>query len=196
MTPSDPGPDAYVDFLDAALVERAVQVRERRGEDQRRVTETASWSGLLVEAAELSRRVILAVAGGRRWRGLLEAVARDHVVLRLGPDELVFVVRERLRWLEVTSGSLVGADPRVWTQDRTLFEHLDRWLRPGDPLVVHLRDVPAPLSGVLVALGDDLLTIAPSAAAGRRRAVPASAIAEIVLPGARPTARSIPPRWR
>lgn len=176
-----PRRDDYVSFLDTALVERAVQARERRGEDARRARETARWSGLLVEAAELSLPVVLVVAGGRRWRGVLEAVARDHVVLRCG-GQLYCVARASLRWLEVTDGPPpVGPDRRPWTQDRTLFEQLDRWLQPGDTLVVHLRDVPVPLAGVLTALGDDLLTMAPAVEAGRRWLVPAAAISAVVV---------------
>jgi len=182
-----PGPDdAYLALVDTAMAERAAETRERRHEQDRRTAEVASWSGLLVQVAELAQPVGLAVAGGRRWHGVVEAVGRDHVVLRVGPETLVCVFRERLRWLQVLGGPLPsGSDPRLWTDDRTLFEHLDRAIRPGDALVVHLRDVGVPLAGRLVSLGDDLLAIGLQGDPGQRRVVPAAAISEVVIPDVR-----------
>lgn len=78
--------DGLLDRLDRwaadARADHAVAARAREGFLRRTAAEDATFAGVLVDLAERGGPVLVALAGGRRHRGVVRAVGADFVGLR------------------------------------------------------------------------------------------------------------------
>lgn len=178
-------PDPYVDLSDEAAHRAAVQARREERERSARAGEVASWSGTLRDLAERRVDVSVSCAAGRQHRGALVAVGVDHIGLRVGPSGLVVIAIDTVRAVRPEPGSPGGAamGDRDEPRDRRIEDVLDEVVARDGRVAVVLRDVPEPLHGEVLGLGDDVLTIRLETARRERVFVPLAAIAELLVTG-------------
>jgi hypothetical protein len=183
MTWQAPDADPFLDLSDEAAQLAAVHDRFERRERQQLAAELATWVGTLRDLSERELTVAVRTAGGRVHRGALIAVGRDHVALRLLSGSLVLVALDAVRTVvpEPGASAPVATGDREHAQDRTLIEALERHVEEVREVVVLLRDTHEPLSGTVLAMGEDVLTLR---ADGNRRGttyLPTTAIVAVLL---------------
>jgi len=185
MTWRPPEPDPFVELTDRAALRDAVAARGRERDRRGRAVEVATWQGTMRDLAEREEHVVVRTAGDLVHRGVLLAVGIDHVALRLANATTVLLAADTLRSVRPEPGSVapVAMGDRERSQDRTLVEALARVLEDEPELVLGLRETVDPVSGTIVGLGEDIVTVRMS---GRGRPIvylPVAAIREIVVPG-------------
>jgi hypothetical protein len=181
------GEELIAAFADWAASQRiraaaANRARERSLRDQ--AAAQATWSGLLLELAE-RRAGVTAAVGGRRWQGRLVGVGRDFCVLetRAGRFALIPFRAISVLWpeplgpaigattgpaSEAATGPAIGATtgPAIGAPASTRRPALDLSLPAALSMLVDDR-YPVTVvttsgletAGLLVGLGDDVLTI-------------------------------------
>lgn len=181
MTAPDPPVDPFLALTDDAAHRRAVTARREARERRRRAEELAGWVGTLRDVAERGRTVVLRTAR-RRHRGQLAAVAADHLVVRLHPRGTVLVALDAVRFLrpEPDAPAPPATGDRGHAFDRTLDEALHRLAEDGEVVGLGLRDVDEPVSGTVVGLGEDVVSLRPATSAGVVY-VPLPAVQEIAV---------------
>ena len=181
--PGRQGRDAYVEFADEAAYGAAVRSRGEARERRERASELATWRGTLRDLAEQRAVVVARTAAGRRHQGMLLAAAVDHVAMALGSGAWVLIRLDALRQVTPQPGRTASppAGDREAAQDRVLVEVLERCLEDRCAVVVCAQDVPEPVRGRVVGLGEDVVTLAVE---GRHATtlLPVDAIVEVVLP--------------
>lgn len=156
-----PRRDPYVDLADDAAHRAAVRARAEERGLRERAAELGEWVGTLRDLAERGTPVRVHVSSGRSHRGVLAAVARDHVALRLGAGRLVALAASAVTSVRPEPGS----DPppatgdRPGAQDRTLVEVLARAAEEHRRVALGLEGSPAVLQGRLAAVGEDVASL-------------------------------------
>jgi hypothetical protein len=153
----------------------ANRVRERSLRDQ--AAATATWVGVLVDLAEQAAVVTMVVAGQRR-SGHLMAVGRDFCVLQAEHGRAALIsVREIVQlWPEVRSNEGPLAGDRRASIDLPLLSALALLAEERSPVGL-VSGGGHEISGELVAVGDDVLTVRTRPPARRLVYVPVTGVA-------------------
>lgn len=157
----EPGLDPHVTLHDDASVEEAVRQRQQRRDIAQFESDVATFTGTLRDLAERRVGVTLQTDDDHRVRGILLAVAQDHVVVAMPSRQRALLPLHAVHYVrtdpDVAAG--VARGDRSAAQDLLLAERLDRW-QDGQPfLAVYVRGRPDPLRGHLVAVGEDVVTL-------------------------------------
>lgn len=173
--------DPHLELVDDARVGEALAERNAERLLRQRAHDTASFVGTLRDLSERATTVVVVTAAGRRHRGALLGVARDHVVLA-GPVGAVHVRLDVIVTVrpQPGSGAVAAAGDRGAVDDLLLPELLARVL-VDRPTVVLAFDGPGEvLRGRLETVGEDVLTVRPDGE-GELVFVPARAVTEVVV---------------
>lgn len=177
-------PDPYLALADEAALRAAVASRLEERDRRDRAAELATWIGTLRDLAERGVRVSIACTSGRTHRGVLVAVALDHVGVELDSGSVVLLALDTLRAVRPEPGQPAPAamgDRDERPADRTLAEVLtDLAERDGEVAIV-LRDVTEPLQGEVLGLGEDVLTLRTSGSGRDTVYVPLAAVSELLV---------------
>lgn len=164
MTPSPTNP------LDAAL-QRLVDDERADDESRRRVRqrwlrqqaeEAAEFAGALLALLERGAGVDLGTAAGRRHRGHLVGLGRDVCVLRTVDGRRVWLRLAEVETVRPEPGldSSPASDARAQRQDLEFAEVLARMVDQRPVLRVVLSGSGDLVTGVLLAVGADVATLA------------------------------------
>ena len=178
-------PDPYLDLSDGARLAEQVAARRERRDRLERASEVATWEGTLEDLVERQPVVSLRLAGGRSRRGRLVGLGRDHLAIRAASGQLALVRVAAVRSLRPEPGepAPVATGDRARSSGRLMLEVLDEALVERERLVAILADVPDPVTGLLLGVGEDVLTLRLDAAADGVLYLPVGAITELVLDG-------------
>ena len=156
-----PRRDPYVDLADESAHEAAVRARTTERELRERAAELAGWDGTLRDLAERRAPVTVQCRSGRTHRGVLVAIADDHVALRLPGGQLVALAGWGLTSVRPEPGNdaAPAMGDREPAQDRTLVEVLDRAVGQRRRVALSLDGSSEVLQGTLVAVGEDVITL-------------------------------------
>ncbi len=184
MTDADPplpaDPDALSALLDEARLAEAAGERSRERWLRRQASEGARLTGLLLDAAERRIAVTVRLAGGRSHRGDVAAVGRDVVALATaGGDVLVALAAVAVVLPDRALRAVPPGDDRRGPLGRTLADVLADH-EPEARRVVVSCGLGEPLTGVLRAVGADVVTVALDG--GGLAHVALAAVTEVVLP--------------
>lgn len=162
MSHWQPGDDPLVGLTDDARLAEAISERSEQRELTTRATELATLVGTLRDLAERHAGVGVTTTSGRTYRGSALALAVDHVVLATGSGQRVFVRLDTI--------GLVRPDPdrraplaqgeREPAQDLLLLERCARWVEDRPAIALTVDGTTDLLRGRLLAVGDDLVSIA------------------------------------
>ena len=150
---------AWVDLLDEARAAGLAGERSRARWLQQQAIESATLIGTLVDLAESSVGVALAVVGGRRHDGRIVAIGSD--VLALADRDAIVLVRfGAVAAVRPVPGAAVGAatGDRPAALDVGLAEVLGR-IAPERPEVALALANGDAITGELIAAGVDVLTV-------------------------------------
>lgn len=156
-----PRRDPYLDLADQSAHQAAVRARTAERELRTRAAELAGWDGTLRDLAEARAPVTVQCRSGRTHRGVLVAVADDHVAMRLPAGQLVALAAGGVTSVrpEPGSTSAPATGDRDRAQDRTLIELLDRAVGERRRVAVSLDGSPDLIQGTLLAVGEDVVTL-------------------------------------
>jgi hypothetical protein len=178
-----PEPDPYLGLTDEARVRAAVMARSAERQRRERAAELATWVGTLRDLAEREVAVVVRVVGDHAHRGRLAAIGVDHVAIGLGSGTLALVSLAAVRSVRPEPGrpAPVAMGDRERSQDRTLLEVLDHVLADHGRVAIGLLDLADPLTGVLIGLGEDVLTVRVDGAGRDVVYAPSAAVREVLL---------------
>ncbi|TVP65051.1 MAG: hypothetical protein EA340_13060 [Nitriliruptor sp.] len=183
MSWQPPERDAFLELGDAARVDEEIAARGERRSRLSRAREVATWDGTLEDLAEHRQRVIVRLAGGRSYLGALVALGRDHVAVRASGGQVVLVRASAIRSLRPEPGSpaAVAAGDRERSEGRTLVDVIGRLAEERARVVLGLEDVDELLAGVLLGLGEDVITLRVEPGEAGVVYVPTAAVRELLL---------------
>jgi hypothetical protein len=184
MTPDrPPRPDPFVELADEAVHEAALRARAEERTRHLTATELATWIGTLRDLAEARRTITVHTAGGRAHRGRIVAVGVDHVALEAAHRVTVLLRRTTIRVVrpDPEQPAPAATGDRDQAQDRTLVEALERLVDRGGRVVLMLEGAAQPLTGRLVAVGEDVLTLRVDGAGGSTAYAPIDAVVEVLV---------------
>ena len=178
-----PRSDPYLDLADDASLRAAVSARIDERSRHERATELATWTGTLRDLAERAVPVVVRTGHGRTHRGVLVAIGIDHLAIRLMSTALVLVAIDTVRLVRPDPGAngRAATGDRDRSQDRTLAEELALLAEQVHIVVVGLRGIEDPVRGVVLGLGEDVLTLRGDGADGGTSYLPLGAIAELLI---------------
>jgi hypothetical protein len=184
MSRRPPEPDPFVELTDRAVLRDAVDARGRERDRHDRAVDVATWHGTLRDLAERGAHLTVRTAGDRIHRGVLLAVGVDHVALRLANDTTVLIADDTLRSVRPEPGSVapVAMGDRERSQDRTLAEVLAIVIEERREVVLALRETADPVTGTIIGLGEDVVTVRMYGGDRTTAYLPLGAIREIVVP--------------
>lgn len=183
MVRRPPEPDPFVELTDAAVLREAVAARSDERGRLERARVLATWEGTLHDLAERGTPVVLRTSGDRVHRGLLRAVGIDHVAVRLPDAATVLIATDTIRTVRPGPGRAapVAAGDRAWSQDRTLVEALALAVETSPEVALTLRETADPLSGSVIGLGEDVITLRPDGSERTAVYLPVTAVREVLL---------------
>lgn len=178
-----PERDAFLELGDAARLDEDIAARGERRARLSRAREVATWVGTLEDLAEQRPPVVVRLAGGRSYRGALVALGRDHVAVRAPSGQVVLVRTSAIRSLRPEPGraAAVPTGDRERSEGRTLLGVIGRLVEERARVVVGLDDVDELLAGVLLGLGEDVLTLQVEPGEAGVVYVPTAAVRELLL---------------
>ena len=148
------------DLLDTARADAVAADRRRARWLSKQAEEAATFVGALLDLAEHGHPVSLGCRGGRRVDGVIRAIGTDVVVLddRIGDVVAVCVAAIAVVRPAPELAAVAATGARTPSLDVTLGELLGRVVhdRPDVGLALETGDV---VAGVLVAVGEDVLTV-------------------------------------
>lgn len=155
------GADPYLALADDAAVSVAIASRSEQQARLQRATEVATWTGTLRDLAERASPLVVRTAGDRVHHGRLVAVGIDHVAVAVPDAMVVLIATDTLRSIRLAPGhrAPVATGDRERSQDRTLIEALDFLIEERRDVVIRLRQSADLLTGQIVGLGDDVVTM-------------------------------------
>ncbi len=183
MTWRPPERDPYVDLADDAALREAVSARQDERRRREVAAELATWTGTLRDLAEREVPVVVRVAGAATHRGVLAAVGVDHLAVRLHARTIALVALEVVRSVRPEPGQVapVATGDRERSQDRTLIEALALAAERRQRISVAFRDVDELVVGLLIGLGEDVLTLRPEGSDRGTIYAPMHAVREVLL---------------
>ena len=162
-------------------VARAASERSRGRTLADQATAASTWTGLLVDLAEVGAEVTLSAGPGLARTGRLVGVARDFVVLeRAGRGPLLMATAA----VEVvaptgTPGRSARAGRRGTASQLTLAAAIEALAGEQSPATVQVGDQSIP--GVITACGEDVVTVKSDGSVGRWNYIAVNAISWIEI---------------
>ena len=183
MSWQPPERDAFLELGDAARVDEEIAARGERRSRLARAREVATWIGTLRDLAEHRQPAIVTLAGGRSYRGALVAVGRDHVAVRSSGGQLALLRTSAIRSLRPEPGSAaaIATGDRERSEGRTLVEVIERLVEDRARVVLGLQGVDELLPGVLLGLGEDVISLRAEPGETGLAYVPTRAVRELLL---------------
>lgn len=180
---SPPVDDEFVAFTDAAGHAAAVEARARRNERLAAAAEVASWLGTLRDLAERGTRVAVTTRSRRVVTGWLVGLSSDRLVLALPAGDVLHLRLAAARVVRPEPGppAPVATGDRAAPTEVTIEDVLDVAAEAGGPVVLHVRDVPEPVRGRLLGLGEDVATVRLDAPGRQTVYLPLAAIDAVVI---------------
>lgn len=156
-----PPHDPYLDLADSAAMEAAVRARQEQRDLTERAAELASWIGTLRDLAERQSPISLRSRTGRVHRGVLLAVAEDHVAVALPARQTLFLRHDAISAVRPDPTLRVPAamGDRERAQDRTLLEVLDRAVVDRATVYAVVEGSDDILQGLLLSVGEDVVSV-------------------------------------
>jgi hypothetical protein len=176
-------PSRIEDLIDAARGDEAASARARERWLARQAEASATLVGSLVDLAEAGAPIAITCVGARTITGTMRAVGTDVVVVaERGGDSVLVRIGAIALVRPAPGGAPVDAarGDRAAALDLTLVELLDRLAgeRPDVAVSLDTADV---VSGALVAVGADVLTVRLAAGDGGVAYVSASSVSSVRL---------------
>ncbi|HET6966586.1 MAG TPA: hypothetical protein VFH58_17575 [Acidimicrobiales bacterium] len=197
----EPGPDELLADLArwaaAERVTRAASERARTRDLIAQSTATATWAGLLVDLAEAAAEVTLWLEGGRKLTGRLVGTGRDFAVVERRGGRAALVRTGAISALapageahdpgrpggaagwHVGAGGRRAGGSRPPGVDLSLAAALDGLAAEGYPVSLHSGA--ETVTGVLVACGEDVVTLRADGAQRRPVYVPLGRVSCVEL---------------
>jgi len=173
---------AFRRFAAEVDAEEAVRRLGQEAWQRLQAEEAAHFDGLLLDLAERSDPMTLALANGRSVAGRIEALGRDLVAVRLDEGGLSLVDRGAMTAVRLPPGApdLVGDRPADGAAFRLdLHDALERLLVDRPAVRIWTRPSDRDLAGVLERVGIDVLVVGEPD--GSMVHVPLSAVVEVRL---------------
>jgi hypothetical protein len=167
-------------WLAEARVDAAAASRARAQSLRQQAGEEATLAGVLLDLAERGSAVVVEVAGGRRQRATVRAVAEDFCALRTDQGE-VLVAYAGIAAVAALESDAVLAGDRARALDMTLAEALLVLLAERPRLLVVGRDGTS-RAGELMSVGRDVLVLRTDGDP-RHLYVPVASVAEVRVTG-------------
>lgn len=157
----EPGIDPHVTLHDDASVQEAVRQRQQRRDIARFESDIATFTGTLRDLAERRVGVTLQTDDDHGVRGILLAVAVDHIVVAMPSGQHAMLPLDAVHYVRTDPDVIAGVarSDRSAAQDLLLTERLARWQRDQPFLAVYVKGRSDPLRGHLVAVGEDVVTL-------------------------------------
>lgn len=165
MSGSDTWPppdDPLVGLTDEARVAEAVAARSAQRDLTMRATELATLAGTLRDLAEHTAGVAVTTTSGRNYQGSAIGVAADHLALASSAGQHVFVRLDAIALVrpDPDSRAPVAQGDREPLQDLLLLERCARWVDDRPMVALAVRGSADLLRGRLLAVADDLISVA------------------------------------
>ncbi len=175
--------DPYLALGDRARQEAEIAARAERRDRLERASEVATWRGTLRDLAERQPLVGLRLAGGSTRRGCLVALGADHVGVRAAGGQLVLVRLDAIHALRQEPGSPthVATGDRDRIAGRHLIAVLAELVEERDRVALAGDGWEEPLSGALIGVGEDVLTLRLEGAEQGTIYLPLTAVTEVIL---------------
>lgn len=151
-------PEPVLALLDSAQHDASGDFRRGRSTSSTIDREAATFSGLLIDAAETSADIVIGLTDGTEHRGRLQGVGSDVVTLGVGNGHRVLVPIGSIASLE-TPGRRRPAGGDRQPEDATLSSLLFDLAPLRPPVSIARSGAVAPVRGELWASGADLCTI-------------------------------------
>lgn len=179
MVPGMAETDPLTELLDEGRVTEVRSARLRERVLRRMAEEGAQLAGTLVDLAERESRVTMGTVAGRHHHGVVVRVGGDYCVLRSGSGAAIHLCLNAITTVRPSPGErhvVASGEPRS-AMDLLLLEVLGR--AAGDrrrvSLVTRTGEV---VSGDLLAVGVDVLSLSLAGGAGDVCYIAASALSE------------------
>jgi hypothetical protein len=169
-----------------ARADEAARDRARERWLRRQAEEEGTLAGALLDLAERRAAVLVATAAGRRHRGTVVAVGADFVGLRGGRAAQVLVPLAAVAWVRPLEGdSAAPGDDRPLALEATLVEALDGLAARRPRTLVVPAAASEALTGELVAVGRDVVTLRLDGDGRPLAFVPVASVTEVSTGDAR-----------
>lgn len=157
-----PADDPLVGLTDQARVAEAVTARSVQRDLTMRAAELATLAGTLRDLAEHAAGVGVTTTSGRTYRGSAIGVAADHLAVATSAGQHVFVRLDAIAVVrpDPDSRAPVAQGDREPLQDLLLLERCARWVDERPMVALGVRGSADLLRGRLLAVADDLLSVA------------------------------------
>ncbi len=182
----EPRPDEFLaDLARWSAAERATRAASERARTRDLVEQsaaTATWSGLLVDLAETASEVTVWLDGGRKLGGRLVGTGRDFVVVEGRGRRPTLVRTGAISALVPAGGAAAVERPggrRRPGLDLSLAAALDGLAADASPVTLYSGT--DTVTGVLVACGEDVVTLRADGADRRPVYVPLGRVACVEL---------------
>ncbi|MEX2549505.1 MAG: hypothetical protein WD638_04700, partial [Nitriliruptoraceae bacterium] len=153
--------DPHLDLTDDARLAEEIATRAEGRSRAERAAEIATWAGTLHDLAERGIAAVVRLDGGRAYRGAIEAIGVDHVAVRTSGGTVALLLREAIRAVRPQPGlrAPVATGDRHRSVGRTLPEILLRLAEDGTRVALGLEGLDEPLTGRVLGLGEDVITL-------------------------------------
>ena len=177
--------DPHLAFTDEARLAEEIATRAERRSRTERAAEVATWAGTLHDLAERELAAVIRLDGGRSYRGRIAAVGVDHIAIRTSGGTLALVLREAIRAVRPEPGlrAPVATGDRERSVGRNLEEILLRLSEDGIRVSLVLQGLDEPLSGHVLGLGEDVITLRVEAGDQGIVYLPAAALRAVIVEG-------------
>lgn len=157
-----PADDPLVELTDDARLAEAVSARSAQRDLTMRATELATLAGTLRDLAERTAGVGITTTAGRTYRGSAIGVAVDHLAVATPAGQHVFVRLDAIALVrpDPDSRAPVAQGDRAPVQDLLLLERCARWVGDRPTVALSVRGAADLLRGRLLAVADDLVSVA------------------------------------
>jgi len=179
------GDDLHLELTDDARLAEEIATRTERRSRTERAAELATWAGTLHDLAEREVAAVIRLDGGRSYRGTIAAVGVDHVAIRTVGGTLALLLRAAIRAVRPEPGlrAPVATGDRERSVGRALEEILLRLSEDGTRVALGLQGLDEPLSGHVLGLGEDVITLGVDAGEQGIVYLPAAALRAVIVEG-------------
>lgn len=166
-------------WLAEARVDAAAASRARHHWLRQQLAEEATTAGVLLDAAEAGRTLLVRTAAGRRHRGRVRAVADDFCALRTDDDTDLLLSYDAIVAFQALDSGAVMAGARAAALAMSMIDALSA-LVVDRPRVLVVPRSGEPIAGELRSVGQDVLVLRLDGEAAAAY-VPANSLAEVIL---------------
>lgn len=175
----DGGADGLLRWAADARADDAAAARSRERWLRQQADEEATFAGVLLDLAERREPVVVHTTGGRRHHGVLGAVGLDHCTVVASGGRCVLLARDAIASVRAAAGATAPGGDRVVTATTRLVDALTALAGNRPRVQIAVRGEHDAMSGRLVAVGQDVVTLQLDGDRGAVAYVAIDAIAEV-----------------